>query len=161
MQRLTALGLALALVLGSSACGSDAAGNQNGDGGNQNGDGGNQNGDGGNNDGAVGGPDDDGDGVPNDRDLCPDQLEDYNNQDDADGCPDENVTPTRVRVLDESGHQISPSVVDLSAGPEADSFTLRDGELVRSLVPGRYQVTASAPGYEPLSVVMDLSLIHI
>ncbi|MBK7759643.1 MAG: OmpA family protein [Deltaproteobacteria bacterium] len=102
------------------------------------------------------GPDDDGDGVPNDRDLCPDQLEDYNNQDDADGCPDENVTPTRVRVLDESGHQISPSVVDLSAGPEADSFTLRDGELVRSLVPGRYQVTASAPGYESLSVVMDV-----
>jgi MYXO-CTERM domain-containing protein len=89
----------------------------------------------------------DGDGIADEVDLCPTQPEDFNGVDDDDGCPDGDQTPTRLRVLDASGNQVAGAVVDFKSGPDTASFTLQDGELMRSMEPGAYTGTVRAAGY--------------
>ncbi|MFK7931804.1 MAG: hypothetical protein AB8H79_26745, partial [Myxococcota bacterium] len=89
----------------------------------------------------------DGDGIPDDRDLCPDQPEDFNGVADGDGCPDGDLTLTRVKVLDDAGNQIAEAVVQLVSGPSTGSYMTPDGELVRSLDPGKYNIQVQANGY--------------
>ena len=89
----------------------------------------------------------DGDGIPDDQDLCVDQPEDLNGVDDLDGCPDAGLTPTRIRVLDQAGNNVADCVIELSAGPSTGSFTPGDGEMVRSLEPGKYELKVTAKGY--------------
>ena len=98
----------------------------------------------------------DGDGINDDLDLCPDQAEDFNGIDDSDGCPDGNLTPTRIRIMDQAGNQIADTVLTLVAGPEAGSFTLGSGEMMRSLSPGEYQVTAEAKGFRKASFILEV-----
>ncbi|MCB9763641.1 MAG: OmpA family protein [Alphaproteobacteria bacterium] len=107
-------------------------------------------------------PDRDGDGVSDENDLCPDQPEDLNGVDDQDGCPEGNLTPTRVLVLDAAGDQISPSRLEFVSGPDTGSYTLGDGELVRSLEPGAYKVSVSADGYtgETFQLEVPQARIH-
>ncbi|MCP4806512.1 MAG: OmpA family protein [Proteobacteria bacterium] len=93
----------------------------------------------------------DGDGIADDVDLCPDQAEDLNGVDDLDGCPEAGLTPTRIVVIDEAGNQVANAVVELKAGPSTGSFVLLDGELGRSLEPGKYTLNVTADGFEPVS----------
>lgn len=93
------------------------------------------------------GPDADQDGVPDARDLCPDQAEDLNGKADDDGCPDGGLVPTLIEVRDERGAQVAGAEIELLAGPEVGHWKLQDGELVRSLPPGTYQIQARAEGY--------------
>ncbi len=93
------------------------------------------------------GGDRDGDGIPDDQDLCVDQPEDFNGVDDLDGCPDAGLTPTRIRVIDQAGNNIADCVIELSSGPSTGSFTPGDGEMVRSLEPGAYELKVTARGY--------------
>lgn len=102
-----------------------------------------------NKDRVAGINDRDGDGIPDEIDLCPGQPEDFNGIDDGDGCPDGNLTPTRIKVMDDRGNLIANSVVALTSGPGTGSFTLTDGEMVRSLEPGKYGVRVSCDGYLP------------
>lgn len=107
---------------------------------------------------AEGLPDADRDGVTEPPDLCPDQLEDFNGYNDGDGCPDDNYTPTQIRVMDLAGNLVAPSVVDLVSGPDTGSFELLDGELYRSLIPGTYSVTARAHGYADSEALLEVPL---
>lgn len=107
---------------------------------------------------ADGLPDADADGVTEPPDLCPDQLEDYNGVNDGDGCPDENFTPTQIRVLDLAGNLVAPSTVELVAGPDTGSFELLDGELYRSLIPGTYKATARAEGFADGEALIEVPL---
>ncbi len=100
--------------------------------------------------------DSDGDGIVDELDLCRDQPEDHNGIDDQDGCPDGGLTPTRVRVLDPAGNQVTGAVIDLNSGPWTGSFTLVDGELVRSLAPGRYGGTVEAEGFQTLLFSLEV-----
>ncbi len=93
------------------------------------------------------GPDGDNDGVPDARDLCPDQAEDMNGKADDDGCPDGGLVPTLIEVRDERGREVAGAEVELLAGPEVGHWNLQDGELVRSLPPGTYQIQARSDGY--------------
>ncbi len=93
------------------------------------------------------GPDADQDGIPDGRDLCPDQAEDYNGKADDDGCPDGGLVPTLIEVRDEKGREVAGAEVELLAGPEVGHWKLQDGELVRSLPPGTYQIQARSEGY--------------
>ena len=98
----------------------------------------------------------DGDGVPDDQDLCPDQPEDVNGVDDADGCPEAGLTPTRIVVIDQAGNQVAEAVVELKSGPSTGSFVLLDGELGRSLEAGAYELNVTAEGFEPVSETLDV-----
>lgn len=97
--------------------------------------------------GAAISGDRDRDTIADEVDLCPDQAEDFNGIDDGDGCPDGNLTPTRLRVLDDKGNLVADAVVELSSGPETGSYTLGSGELVRSLPPGEYTVKTTAKNH--------------
>lgn len=101
-------------------------------------------------------PDRDHDGIADAVDLCPDQPEDLNGIDDGDGCPEGELTPTRVRVLDAAGNHVSPARLELVSGPSTGSFALSDGELVRSLEPGAYRLAATADGYTGETVDLDI-----
>ncbi len=109
---------------------------------------------------SLGGPfsslDSDGDGLADDVDLCIDQPEDLNGVDDHDGCPDGVLTPTLVRVLDSTGHQVTGAVLDLNSGPWTGSFTLQAGDLVRSLPPGNYGGTVEAEGFQTLLFSLEV-----
>ncbi len=96
--------------------------------------------------GPVGG-DRDRDTIADEVDMCPDQAEDFNGIDDSDGCPDGNLTPTRIRVLDGQGNLVADAVVELNSGPETGSYTLGSGELMRSLPPGEYTLKTTAKNY--------------
>ncbi len=98
----------------------------------------------------------DGDGISDEVDNCPDQPEDRNGVDDEDGCPDGNLTPTRIQVLDAAGRQIAGVGLEMTSGPETGSYTLTDGELVRSLPPGAYKARVAADGYAPASVTREV-----
>ncbi len=104
----------------------------------------------------ISGQDTDGDGIPDEVDLCPRQPEDFNGVDDGDGCPDGELTPTRIRVIDGQGNQVDDAVVELSSGPSTGSFVLLDGELVRSLEPGTFEVLVTAQGYTQANVTMKV-----
>ena len=94
-----------------------------------------------------GGNDRDGDGIADARDLCPDQAEDMNGIADDDGCPDNGLTPTRLTVLDPEGAQVANARVELLEGPETGTYSMLDGELMRSLPPGTYRVRAGADDF--------------
>jgi outer membrane protein OmpA-like peptidoglycan-associated protein len=100
--------------------------------------------------------DTDGDGIADEVDLCVDQAEDFNGVDDTDGCPDGTLTPTRVRILDPAGNQVAGAILDLNSGPWTGSFTLHDGELIRSLAPGSYGGTIDAAGFETLNFELEV-----
>lgn len=93
---------------------------------------------------APTGADRDGDGIADYRDLCPDQAEDHNGQADDDGCPDGGLTPTRLWVRDAQGAQVAGATLELVSGPETGRWAMPDGEMVRSLPPGRYKVQVVA-----------------
>ena len=103
----------------------------------------------------VGG-DRDRDTIADEVDLCPDQAEDFNGVDDADGCPDGNLTPTRIRVMDGQGNLIADAVVALESGPETGSYTLGSGELMRSLPAGEYSLKTTAKNH-----TQDQSMLQI
>jgi len=89
----------------------------------------------------------DGDGVVND--LCPEQAEDFNGVNDTDGCPDGDLTPTAVRVLDQAGNLIVGSVFRITAGPSTGSWTVPENGINHSFVPGTYTVETTATGFTP------------
>ncbi len=93
------------------------------------------------------GPDRDGDGIADGQDLCPDQAEDHNGKDDADGCPDAGMVPTHLVVTDGEGRRLAGASVELTSGPEIGRWTLPDGELTRSLPPGEYSARVRAPRF--------------
>ncbi len=101
------------------------------------------------------GPDRDGDGIADGQDLCPDQPEDHNGKDDADGCPDAGMVPTHLVVTDGEGRRLAGASVELTSGPEIGRWTLADGELTRSLPPGEYAARVRAPRF----VATDARLI--
>ncbi|MSQ03782.1 MAG: hypothetical protein EXR71_18165 [Myxococcales bacterium] len=93
------------------------------------------------------GPDRDGDGIADGQDLCPDQPEDQNGKDDADGCPDAGLVPTHLVVTDGDGRRLAGASVELTSGPEIGRWTLPDGELTRSLPAGDYAARVRAPRF--------------
>ncbi|MFT5584849.1 MAG: hypothetical protein ACI9VR_002436, partial [Cognaticolwellia sp.] len=105
--------------------------------------------------GPVGG-DRDRDTIADEVDMCPDQAEDFNGVDDSDGCPDGNLTPTRIRVMDGQGNLIADAVVSLNSGPETGSYTLGSGELMRSLPPGEYTVKTKAKNYSQAQSMLQV-----
>ena len=101
-------------------------------------------------DAYVGGPsagDRDGDGILDSVDLCPDQPEDRNGKFDTDGCPDAGLTPTALRVISPDGSRVAGATIELVNGPETGQWTSPDGEVTRSLIPGRYAVAIRADHY--------------
>ena len=96
------------------------------------------------------GPDRDGDGIGDAADKCPDQAEDINGIADDDGCPDEGLVPTILRVVDGGGRPIAGSIVELSAGPETGSWIAANGWVGRAVPSGTYQASVSASGYLPV-----------
>lgn len=100
---------------------------------------------------APGGADRDGDGIGDAVDLCPDQPEDRNGRNDADGCPDAGLTPTRLEIKDPVGARIAGANLEIVSGPESGKYVLGSGEVTRSLRPGTYMVRVWAEGYEPFA----------
>ncbi len=100
----------------------------------------------------VEGPDLDGDGILDEFDRCPDQAEDYNGIDDFDGCPDGDWTPTSLFVVGPKGALIAGSRIEFVRGPETGEWVTEAGELMRSLLPGSYEIDVEAAGYEPLEI---------
>ncbi|MFT5685251.1 MAG: OOP family OmpA-OmpF porin [Myxococcota bacterium] len=105
---------------------------------------------------ATSGPDLDADGIPDDLDRCPDQAEDYNGIDDYDGCPDGEWTPTTLFVVGPKGALIAGSRVELTQGPVTGEWVTEAGELLRSLLPGTYEVFVRAEGYEVLQTTLTI-----
>jgi outer membrane protein OmpA-like peptidoglycan-associated protein len=89
----------------------------------------------------------DGDGVLND--LCPEQPEDFNGVNDTDGCPDGDLTPTSVRILDQSGNLIVGSIFRVTSGPSTGSWTVPESGINHSFEPGIYSIEASASSFVP------------
>jgi len=102
------------------------------------------------------GPDLDADGITDDLDLCPDQPEDYNGIDDLDGCPDGEWTPTTLFVVGPRGALIAGSRIELLQGPVTGEWVTEAGELLRSLLPGTYEVLVRAEGYELLATTLTV-----
>jgi OOP family OmpA-OmpF porin len=102
------------------------------------------------------GPDLDADGIPNDLDRCPDQAEDYNGIDDFDGCPDGEWTPTTLFVVGSRGALVAGSRIELTQGPVTGEWITEAGELMRSLLPGTYEVEVHAEGFEPLTTALTI-----
>lgn len=105
---------------------------------------------------ASTGPDLDGDGITDDLDRCPDQAEDYNGIDDYDGCPDGEWTPTTLFVVGPRGALIAGSRIELLQGPVTGEWVTEAGELLRSLLPGSYEVVVRAEGYEPFETTLTV-----
>lgn len=105
---------------------------------------------------AGGANDRDGDGIADARDLCPDQPEDMNGNADDDGCPDNGLTPTRLVVIDGEGAQVADARLELLEGPETGTYSMLDGELVRSLPPGTYRVRAGADDYVDMESTLEI-----
>lgn len=97
-------------------------------------------------------PDRDHDGVVNRRDACPDEPEDVDAYQDADGCPDPSYT-IEVRLLGRGGAAVD-GVVQLT-GP--DTITLASGDRYAAVHPGKYQVSATSRGYRTWSGPLDVA----
>lgn len=94
------------------------------------------------------GPDMDADGITDTRDRCPDQAEDYNGINDADGCPDGEWTPVTLFVVGPSGALVAGSHVELVRGPLTGEWVTNAGEITRALLPGDYRLRVWADGFE-------------
>ena len=105
---------------------------------------------------ATTGPDLDADGIADDLDRCPDQAEDYNGIDDFDGCPDGDWTPTSLFVVGPRGALIAGSRIELLQGPITGEWVTEAGELLRSMLPGSYEIVVSAEGFEPLNTTLTI-----
>ena len=90
--------------------------------------------------------DTDNDGLPDREDRCPDQAEDFDGHEDADGCPDA-LNPVRLLFRDPYGYPVDDLVLsmvneddDTEAGGSAKVDTL--------LTAGVWSVTGTAPGFD-------------
>ena len=100
--------------------------------------------------------DTDGDGIVDQRDVCPEQPEEANDLYDDDGCPDDYLTTTRFAIQDQAGNAISDASVMLPTGPMVGGWQRLEEQLVLALVPGRYQLHASAAGYQSSELELDI-----
>ncbi len=89
----------------------------------------------------------DADGIADADDRCVDQPEDYNHQDDLDGCPDGHLTMTVFELLDDRGRPVHKARIHLLNGPMEGTWAVVDGVLYKSLIPGAYKVVAESMGF--------------
>lgn len=91
----------------------------------------------------------DDDGIPDEVDACRDEPEDFDEEDDTDGCPDD-IGSVVVQVFDPRRR----ALVDASIEIGAERGT---GGLQATLPAGTYTVRAGAPGFEPLEQQLVLT----
>ncbi|MCA9492443.1 MAG: hypothetical protein KC621_21065 [Myxococcales bacterium] len=96
-------------------------------------------------------PDRDADGIVDRDDWCPDEPEDPDGFEDADGCLDRSTT-ARLALVAPDGSPVE-GVIELD-GPER--VTLAPGDEVVTLHPGTYHATVTASGFETWSGDLDL-----
>jgi outer membrane protein OmpA-like peptidoglycan-associated protein len=93
---------------------------------------------------AWAGRDADGDGVRDRDDRCPDEAEDIDGWQDADGCPDPPVV-VRVDVVDSAGAPLADAAIVARSRERA---TAARGGLLFSMDPGPLDVQAEAAGFQ-------------
>ena len=96
--------------------------------------------------------DGDHDGIADEQDPCPEQAEDLDGYRDDDGCP-EPFIPVVFLLTDDLGRPVSGLEARVTGegghGAGDDRFTLQ-------LQGGAYQVSAIAPGFEPLDQAVEI-----
>lgn len=97
-------------------------------------------------------PDRDLDGLTDREDDCPDEAEDEDGFEDADGCIDAAVT-TRLDVVAPDGKLLNALVV-LDG---VDRKVLNEGDSVVTIHPGLYQVVITVEGYKPYAEEIEIS----
>jgi len=97
------------------------------------------------------------DGVPDDRDRCVGQPEDKNGIRDDDGCPDaDGRVLTTFTIITTAGTPMAGARLDLVSGPETGSWVALDGNVMVSILPGHYELVASAERYAQVRASSDI-----
>ena len=90
--------------------------------------------------------DSDADGLNDRNDRCPDEAEDFDGHEDADGCPDE-VNPVKMLFRDPYGYPVDELTVDLE-NEDDGSEASGNAKIDLLLTPGVWIVNATAPGFD-------------